>query len=310
MYKDHRIAVVVPAHNEVDHIGDVIDHMPALVDHIVVIDDFSSDGTAERAAAAGDPRVVIIRHELNRGVGGAILSGHRRVLELGDDVSVVMAGDDQMDPAHLESLLEPICERGYGFAKANRFYSAKSYSGMPRHRVLGNVLLSFLTKAASGYWHLFDPQNGYTAISRQALERLDLDAISEGYEFENDLLVSLNILDVRATDVPIPARYGNEVSGIRLRRVVPALSLLLFRSFWRRIMWKYVLRSFSPVALMLFAGMALCALGLLVGAWVLYESLGPPVAPTATVLLAVAPILVGVQFLISALVLDIGNSPD
>lgn len=310
MFKDHRVAVVVPAHNEELHVGDVIAHMPALVDWILVVDDASTDATGEIARSSGDPRVEVIRHDTNRGVGGAILTGHRRALELGADISVVMAGDDQMDPAYLESLLEPICEHGYGFAKANRFYSARSYEGMPRHRIVGNIALSFLTKAASGYWHLFDPQNGYTAISRQALERLDLDRIAEGYEFENDLLVNLNILGVRATDVPIPARYGSEVSGIKLHKVVPAITWLLVRSFWKRIWWRYVIGSFSPVALFLFTGLALCGFGILVGVWVAFQSIGPPQASTATVLLAVAPLLVGIHLLISALVLDIQESPD
>lgn len=310
MFKDHRIAVVVPAHNEAAHIGDVIANMPALVDWILVVDDASTDSTGDLARSSGDPRVEVIRHETNRGVGGAILTGHRRALDLGADISVVMAGDDQMDPAYLEALLEPICEHGYGFAKANRFYSARSYEGMPRHRIVGNIALSFLTKAASGYWHLFDPQNGYTAITRQALERLDLDRIAEGYEFENDLLVNLNILGVRATDVPIPARYGSEVSGIKLRRVVPAISWLLVRSFWKRVWWRYVIGSFSPVALFLFAGLSLCAFGLAVGVWVAIQSIGPPQASTATVLLSVAPLLVGIHLLISALVLDIQESPD
>ena len=289
--------------------GDVIRTMPDFVDHIVVVDDLSPDSTSEAALAVGDPRVVVIRHEVNKGVGGSIVTGHHKAMQLGADIDVVMAGDGQMDPAHLPALLDPVVDRGYGFAKANRFYSTTSYAGMPRHRLLGNIVLTFMTKAASGYWNLVDPQNGYTAITRPVLERLPLDRIAERYEFENDQLIWLNILDVRATDVPIPAVYGAERSSIRLHKVVPRLVWLLFTGFWRRIFLKYVLWSFSPVALLLFVGSFLVLVGLVVGAWATWESLGPATASAGTVLLAVTPFLTGVPMLVQALALDIAATP-
>ena len=216
MYRDLRVAVVVPAHNEERLVGTVIRTSPDLVDHIIVVDDASPDGTAEAARAVGDPRAEVITLEVNQGVGGAILAGHRRALELGADVSVVMAGDAQMDPAYLPTLLDPIADGTAQFTKANRFYGPGTFEGMPRYRIVGNIVMSFMTKAASGYWNLFDPLNGYTAIHRSALEPLDLDRIAKRYDFENDLLVNLNILRVRARDVPIPAVYGDEVSGLKL----------------------------------------------------------------------------------------------
>lgn len=310
MYKDKVISISVPAHNEEAHIDQVITTMPEWVDHIVIVDDLSSDKTAEKAESVGDPRVHVIRHEVNTGVGGAVLDGHRRGVELGCDVSVVMAGDAQMDPDYLPALLDPICDEGFGFTKANRFFSMDSFRGMPKYRVFGNIILSFLTKLASGYWNLFDPQNGYTAITRQTLERLNFDRIAKRYEFENDLLINLNILNVRATDVPIPAVYGNEVSGMRMTKVVPAISRLLFKGFWKRIIGKYVMRSFSPIALFLFTGLALCAWGFLFGLWVLWKTIGVPVASTGTVLLSVMPLMLGIIFLVQALVLDIQASPD
>jgi len=310
MYQGKRVAAVVPAHDEEAHIADVIRGLPDTVDLVIVVDDASSDRTAAVARATGDARLEVIQLQENQGVGGAILTGHRRALELGADINVVFAGDDQMDPKYLPALLDPIVERGYGFTKANRFYSRRSFEGMPRHRVFGNIVLSFLTKLASGYWHLFDPQNGYTAITREALELLPLDEIAKGYEFENDLLINLNIAGVRALDVPVPARYGNEVSGIKLRRVVPAITWLLVRGFWKRLIWKYTVRSFSPIALFFFVGMALVLWGIGFGIWVIAETLGPGVATTGTVILSVVPFLIGVQLLISALVLDIQESPD
>jgi glycosyltransferase involved in cell wall biosynthesis len=310
VYRNRTIAAVVPAFREEALIGRTISTMPDYVDHIVVVDDCSPDRTSEAALAVGDPRVTLIRHEVNTGVGGAIITGHRKAAELGADIDVVMAGDAQMDPAYLPDLLEPIIEGGLGFAKANRFFSLKSFESMPRYRIFGNIVLSFLTKLASGYWHLFDPQNGYTAITQDTLRRLPLNRIASRYSFENDLLINLNILRVPAIDVPIPAVYGEEVSTIKLKRVVPELVRLLLFGFWRRFFYKYVLWSFSPIALFVFAGLALVVFGGGWGIWVLAYTLGPPEASAGSVLLSVAPLLVGVQMLLYALMLDIQESPD
>lgn len=309
MYEGRVIAAVVPAHNEAAHILDVIDGLPDVVDHIVIVDDKSTDDTAALAESSRDPRVRVIRHEQNTGVGGAIISGHKLALELGSDIDVIFAGDDQMDPTYLPALLDPIVHEGYGFTKANRFYSSTSYQGMPAYRVFGNVVLSLANKAASGYWNLFDPQNGYTATSAEVLRRLDLDSISQGYEFENDYLLNLNILNVRAKDIPIPARYGTEVSGMKMRKVIPAIGGMLFAGFFRRVLRKYVVGSFSPIALFLFSGLLLWLFSALFGAWTIYETIGPGAATTGTVLLAVVPFLMGFQLILTALTLDIQASP-
>jgi glycosyltransferase involved in cell wall biosynthesis len=310
MYRNRTIAAVVPAYKEEALIGTVIATMPDYVDHIVVVDDCSPDNTSKAAEAVGDPRVTVLRHETNTGVGGAIITGHRKAGELGADIDVVMAGDAQMDPRYLPDLLEPIIEGGLGFAKANRFFSLSSFQSMPRYRIFGNIILSFLTKLASGYWHLFDPQNGYTAITQDTLRRLPLDRIANRYSFENDLLINLNILRVPAIDVPIPAVYGTEVSTISLKRVIPELIRLLVFGFWRRFFFKYVLWSFSPIALFVLVGLFLSLFGSGVGIFVLINTLGPPEASAGSVLLAVAPLLVGIQMLLYALMLDIQESPD
>ncbi len=305
MYEGRRVAVVVPAHNEETLIARTITTMPDLVDHVIVIDDASTDSTAEKAWAAGDPRVEVVTLERNQGVGGAVLTGHRRAVELDVDISVVMAGDAQMDPDYLPDILHKICTEGYDFAKANRFFSFLSFKGMPRTRILGNVFVSFLAKAATGYWNLFDPLNGYTALTTDMIRRLPLDDIRRDYSFECDLMIRLNILRARATDVAVPAVYGDEVSGIRLPRASFALLWTFFVGFWRRMLWKYVLWSFSPVAMFLGLGLALTAWGVGFGIWVVVETIGPPVASTGTVLLSVAPLLLGAQFLIMAWVLDV-----
>jgi glycosyltransferase involved in cell wall biosynthesis len=310
LYQELKVAVVVPAYNEEKLIAQTIETVPDFVDHIIVIDDTSTDTTSERALATGDPRLTLIRHDTNTGVGGAICDGHKEALRLGCDVAVVMAGDAQMDPHYLPALLAPIVDGIALFTKANRFYSRESYRGMPAYRIFGNVALSFMTKLASGYWHLFDPQNGYTAIHRTALERLNLDRVARDYSFENDLLINLNILRVPACDVPIPAVYGDELSTMRMHRVIPTLLAQLTRGFWRRILLKYVIFSFSPIALLLLAGLPLIAFGAIVGVWVVLHTLGTPVASAGSVLLAALPMLTGIHLLIAALTLDIQESPD
>lgn len=308
MYEGLVVAAVVRAHNEARHIGRVVDTMPALVDHILVVDDASTDGTGEVAKGVGDPRTEVLTLLENQGVGGATVVGHRHALTGGADVVVVMDGDGQMDPDYLPALLDPIASGEAQYTKANRFYAIGSFEGMPRHRVFGNVALSFLTKAASGYWNLFDPQNGYTAIHRKALERVQLPRLATNYEFENGLLIHLNILRVPARDVPVPAMYGDELSGLKVRSVAPRILGQLYRGFWQRIWWKYVVQSFSAVALMLFGGLALVATGTAFGCWVIADSWGAASATPGTVVLSVAPLLSGFHMLLFAMMLDIQES--
>lgn len=309
MYRGARIAAVVPAYKEEKMIARVIETMPDFVDHIVIVDDCSPDGTSDAVLSMDDTRVTLIRHEENQGVGGAIITAHRAAMDLGADVNVVMAGDAQMDPDYLPQLLDPVTDGGFGFAKANRFYAAESFKGMPGYRVFGNVVLSFFTKVSSGYYNLFDPQNGYTAVRTEVLGRLPLERIAKRYSFENDFLIHLNIAQVPATDVPIPAVYGEEVSSIRLRKVVPELLHRLTVGYWTRIWYRYVLWSFSPIAFMLFLGLFLFAVGIGISIWVMFQIVGSVVATAATVMLAALPLMIGTQLLISAVQLDIQATP-
>jgi glycosyltransferase involved in cell wall biosynthesis len=309
LYKGATISAVVPAYKEELMIATVIETMPAFVDHIVIVDDCSPDATSDVVRASTDPRVHLIRHEVNQGVGGAIITGHKTAIALGSEINVIMAGDAQMDPAYLPALLDKVTDEGYGFAKANRFFAPESFEGMPRYRVFGNIVLSFMTKLASGYWHLFDPQNGYTAVRTEVLERVPLDHVARRYSFENDLLIHLNILQVPAVDVPVPAVYGDEVSSIKLRTVIPELMNMLLKGFWRRIWYRYVLWSFSPIALLLFMGLLLFGFGIAVAIWVCFQVASSVVATAATVMLAALPLMIGTQMLISALQLDIQASP-
>jgi glycosyltransferase involved in cell wall biosynthesis len=300
---------LVPAYNEAAHVGDVVRTMPEFVDVIIVIDDCSADETSAAALEPADPRVVLVRHEKNEGLGASLIDAHVRALAAGGDIMVVMAGDAQMDPAYLPALLQPLLKDGYDFAKGNRFFSSGSWSGMPRYRVFGNIVLTFLTKVATGYWDMFDPQNGYTAITRRASERMGWESMARDYSFENDVLARLGLIRARIKDVDIPAVYGREISDVRLPTVVPSLLRTLRRSFWRRFWLQYVVRSFSPVALFAVAATLLLTWALVAGVWVIVQRVGGVTPTTATVMIVVLPLLMGFELTLAAFVLDIMNSP-
>lgn len=310
MYKQHSVTVVVPAYDEAAHVGDVIGSMPEFVDHIVVVDDSSSDSTSEAARLRLDSRVIVLKTSQNLGVGGATKTGYLKSLELGSAIVVKMDGDGQMSPEYLTALLDPLIDNGYDYAKGNRFLAGESLSSMPRHRLFGNVVLTFMTKLASGYWHVFDPQNGYTAIKAEALRTIDLDRVHNRFFFENDMLVQLNFFRRRVIDVAIPARYGNERSKLNPLRVVVTFPVLLLLRFFYRVYQKYILRDFSPIALFLILGLALFGWGAGFGLYLWIETLGSThLTPTGTIMLALLPLILGFQLLLQAIVLDIQETP-
>jgi len=310
MYRGLSVAVAIPAYRAEKTIGQVIGTLPDLVDRIVVVDDASPDGTGQALAALNDARLDVVVHERNRGVGGAMKSAFHRCLELGADVVVKMDSDGQMDPAELPALLDALVDTGCDYAKGNRFLDGHALRAMPRVRLYGNLVLTFLTKMASGYWHIFDPQNGYVAARASILRRLELDEIADDYFFENDMLVHLNILESRVVDVPMPARYGDERSSMRLGAVLRRFPFRLVDRLRKRVWQRYVVRDFSPVALFLFLGAPLLLAGLGFGAWAWYESARTGVvSSTGRVMLSVLPIVIGFQLILQAVLLDISSSP-
>jgi glycosyltransferase involved in cell wall biosynthesis len=310
MYKNRSVTVVTPAHNESRFIGQVIKAIPPFVDHVIVVDDCSDDNTGQAALACGDPRVIVLRTPHNQGVGGATIFGYRKALELNSDFIVKMDGDGQMPPEYLSPLLDALARDGYSYAKGNRFLAGESLTTMPKHRIFGNLILTFLTKLASGHWHIFDPQNGFTAIKAEALQTLDLRRIHQGYFFENDMLINLKITGSRVKDVPIPAWYGDEESGISIMKVGLTFPLLLLRRFFYRVYREYVLHDFSPIALFLFVGMMLFGWGSLFGLyhWI-SNALSSIATPTGTIMLSVLPLIFGFQLILQAIVLDIQETP-
>jgi glycosyltransferase involved in cell wall biosynthesis len=235
MYRGHTIGVVIPAFNEERFIPRTLGTMPGIVDRIAVVDDRSRDETATRVREIGDPRVVLIRHDRNQGVGGAILTGYRHLVDAGLDVLVVMAGDGQMDPADLPALLDPVVDDMADYAKGNRLYHPDTPRVMPSWRLVGNVALSFLTRVTAGYPGVVDSQCGYTALRASIVGELDLDRVYPRYGFPNDLLSHLHSAGARLVHVEVRPIYDGQETGIRPLSAIPALSWVLIRSWVQRI---------------------------------------------------------------------------
>ena len=275
MYRDMTVAVVVPAYNEEGYVGEVIDSLPEYIDRAYVIDDGSTDGTwaeitrhaeerNERHDGHFDDLVVAIQHESNRGVGGAIKTGYQRARDEGIEATAVLGGDDQMDAAELSRYLDPLADGVADYTKGNRFTRPTHWSAMPRLRFVGNVVLSYLTKIASGYWRTMDSQNGYSAISLEALRQTDIDGMYEYYGYCNDLLVRLNTAGMRVADVPRSSEFAYEdgwKSHIDYREYVPRVSVMLLRGFIRRLHRKYLLADYHPIAPLYMLGTALAGAG-------------------------------------------------
>jgi glycosyltransferase involved in cell wall biosynthesis len=309
MLEGKRVAVVVPAFDEERLIGTTLSGIPDFVDRVLVIDDASRDETAQRARASGDPRVEVITHERNQGVGAAILTGYRRALEEGIDVTCVMAGDNQMDPEDLEAIAGLVARGEVDYAKANRLFTGRAWELMPHTRYLGNAVLSLLTKIASGYWHVADSQSGYTAIGRSTLELLDLDRIYPRYGFPNDMLVHLNVINARVRDVPSRPVYGvGETSDIRLRRVIPAISWLLTKAFFWRMREKYVIRDFHPLVFFYVFGLLFSLTGLVLGATVTILRILGNELTVATVVLVALLLIAGLLFTLFAMLFDMESN--
>ena len=257
MYREKSVCAVVPAYNEGLLIKKVIDTMPAYIDHIVIVNDKSSDHTVSEVekCALTNPRVHLISHEKNQGVGGAIATGYIWARDRDIDMVVVMAGDAQMDPADLPSLLEPLVADEADYTKGNRLFTGEAYKKIPRLRYFGNSILSMLTKIASGYWHVADSQTGYTAINKRALKVIDWQKMYKRYGQPNDLLVRLNVFDFRVKDVPVSPVYNiGERSGLKIRKVIFTIPWLLFRLFLWRMKEKYIIRNFHPLVFFYFFG--------------------------------------------------------
>ncbi|HEY59375.1 MAG TPA: glycosyltransferase family 2 protein [Anaerolineae bacterium] len=304
------IAVVIPAYNVATHIRNVIKNIPPEITNIIVVDDVSKDETASVVRRTRSKRLHLLKHKKNCGVGGAVLTGCSYALELGAEIIVKMDSDGQMDPTYLTALIQPIIDGKADYTKGNRFLHARELRKMPLKRRIGNLGLTFLTKLASGYWNIFDPTNGFTAIHRDVLRSLDTEAIAWDYFFETSMLLELHRLQAKVMDVPMPARYADEPSSISLTHSLVNFPGQLLFGFLKRLYQQYLLFDFNAASIYFLLGLPLLLFGVLWGLIHWYISIDTgEVASTGTVLIAVLPIILGVQFLTQALSLDIHSVP-
>jgi len=308
MYNKKKIGVVVPAYNEEKLIGRVIDTMPAFVDKIVIVDDCSKDNTTAIVQAYVDNhpgRIVLICHEINQGVGGAIATGYKWCRDQNIDATVVMAGDAQMDPDDLPALLDPVVNEVVDYSKGNRLISGEAWEKIPRIRYFGNAMLSFLTKIASGYWNIADSQTGYTVANLKVLKTINLDDIYKHYGMPNDMLVKLNIYNFRVCDVEIKPIYGiGEKSGIKPIRMIPKLARLMYKFFLYRMVQKYIIRDFHPLVFFYLTGFIMFISGLLLGLYLLCFRIFVGAVEATSTIMAVFLFITGMQSLFFAMWFD------
>lgn len=306
-----RIAVVIPSYRVKAHLLEVIAGIPALVERIYVIDDACPEGSGALVEAqCSDPRARVHRNAVNLGVGGAVMAGYRLAVEDGMDIVVKMDGDGQMDPAALPELVGPIVRGEADYTKGNRFYDLTQIGRMPRMRILGNAALSFMTKISSGYWDLFDPTNGYTALHCRVVPKLPLEKISKRYFFESDMLFRLNIIRAVVVDVPMDARYGAEVSNLSISKVLFDFSYKHTRNMFKRIFYNYFLRDLSLASLELLVGMGFLLTGFAMGVlfWIKSAQTGIT-ASAGSVMLVALQVIVAIQLLLGFLAYDIASIP-
>lgn len=309
MYKNKTIGVVVPAYNEEKLIGRVIETMPDFVDKIIIVNDCSQDQTAAKIEGyinQPNSRVELISLSQNKGVGGAIVEGYKWCRDQGIEVTAVMAGDAQMDPADLPALLDPVVAGEVDYTKGNRLVSGEAWNKIPRVRYLGNAGLSLLTKIASGYWHIADSQTGYTATNLKVLNSLDLDHIYKRYGMPNDMLVKLNVNNFVVRDIEITPIYAiGESSGINPIRIIPKMSWLLLKLFILRMVQKYVIRDFHPLVFFYFLATMLLIISIPLAIRILYFVfiLGLSIPRTNTMIF-VFVVIMGMQLLLFAMWFD------
>ena len=306
------IAVVIPCYNVARHIEDVIRNLPPEISYIIAVNDCSTDDTDKilNALQRENKKIIYISHEVNQGVGGAMITGYKKSLQLNADISIKIDGDDQMDTSYIEKMIWPLKENKADFTKGNRFRDFSALRKMPVIRRFGNLGLSFLIKAASGYWNIFDPNNGFTAIKNETLKNINFKKIHKRYFFESSMLIELYHVNAVVLDVSMKARYGDEKSGLSVTRTFFEFPPKLFLAFIKRVTLKYFLYEFNIASLYLLFGFPLFMIGAIYGIvnFIKYAGANVP-APTGTVVIPTLLIILGFQLLLSAVNYDITNYP-
>ncbi|MBD8617092.1 glycosyltransferase family 2 protein [Pseudomonas putida] len=308
---DVKVAVVIPSYKVKAHILGVIKSIGSEIQTIYVVDDCCPEGSGDFVEQHNeDPRVVVLRNPENQGVGGAVMTGYQAALADGVDIVVKIDGDGQMDPTLIESFISPILLGDADYTKGNRFYDLEKISAMPKMRLFGNAVLSFMTKLSSGYWDLFDPTNGFTAIHTDVVRHLPFNRISRRYFFETDMLFRLNTLRAVVVDIPMDAKYEDEVSNLKISKVVGEFLFKHIRNFGKRIFYNYYLRGMSLASLELPIALVLLVWGGCFGISHWIESMNTDIpTPAGTVMLSALPVIIGVQLLLAFIGHDIASGP-
>jgi glycosyltransferase involved in cell wall biosynthesis len=306
-----RIAAVIPSYKVTRHIIEVISNIPEMVWRIYVVDDACPEGSGKFVEEnIDDDRVRVIRHVQNQGVGGAVITGYQAAIADGADVIVKIDGDGQMDPRLIPHFVAPILSGEADYTKGNRFYDLEEIRAMPSVRLFGNAVLSLMTKLSSGYWNLFDPTNGYTAIHADVAKHLSFKKISRRYFFESDMLFRLNILRAVVVDVPMDAKYGDEASNLKISQIVGEFFFKHIRNSIKRVFYNYYLRDISLASIELPIGLVMLAFGIGFGGFNWWKSAQLGVTtPPGTVMLAAMPMLMGLQLVLAFIGYDIASVP-
>jgi glycosyltransferase involved in cell wall biosynthesis len=311
MSSSPNVAVVIPSYKVTDHILGVLNAIGQEVRKIYVIDDCCPDGTGDFVEKnCTDDRIVVIRHIENKGVGGAVITGYQTAIDEDMDIIVKVDGDGQMDPRLIPSLISPIIDGRADYTKGNRFFDLEEIRAMPNLRLFGNAVLSFMTKLSSGYWNLFDPTNGFTAIHSNVAKSLPFSKISRRYFFETDMLFRLNTLRAVVVDIPMSAKYGNEVSNLKISKIVGEFTVKHIKNFAKRIFYNYYLRDMSLASIELPLGISFLFFGLIFGSyqWISSANTGFP-SSAGTVMLSALPVILGLQLTLAFLGYDINSVP-
>lgn len=305
------VAVVIPSYKVRNHILDVISQIGPEVGRIYVVDDCCPDASGAFVEQhCRDARVTVLRNPQNMGVGGAVMHGYQAALDDGFDVVVKVDGDGQMDPALIPDFVAPIIAGAADYTKGNRFFDLEEIRAMPKIRLFGNAVLSFITKLSSGYWNIFDPTNGYTAIHTDLIRRLAMKKISRRYFFESDMLFRLNILRAVVVDIPMDAKYGDEVSNLKISKIMGEFLYKHAKNFAKRIFYNYYLRDMSIASIELPIGVAVFSFGCIFGGVQWLHSLSAGVTSSAgTVMLSALPVIIGFQLILAFFSYDIGSVP-
>lgn len=306
-----RVAAVIPCYRVSKHIVDVVERTLPIVDMVYVVDDKCPENSGALVSQYfATPNVRVIQHQVNQGVGGAVVSGYRAALADDIDIVVKVDGDGQMNPLQIPMLTAPIIAGRADYTKGNRFFNIADLRQMPKIRVFGNSVLSFVNKISTGYWNVMDPTNGFTAIHKSALRMLELDKLATRYFFESDILFRLSILRAAVFDVSMPALYGDEESNLKIRKVMVDFPLRYFGNFFKRFFYNYILRDVSIGTIETVVGVVLMMFGVTWGliTWIGNAREGIE-TPAGTVMLVSLPIILGSQLLLAAISFDIQNVP-